>query len=397
MKKFGKVLLVAFMVVMLTAGCTMKVEFGMNIDEDKDVGMKIIMAYDKEMIDSMISMGDGGSLVQDPSAEQPTTTPIITDEQRWAFVDQSLSDGEFASAQKERYEQDGYYGYIISEEFGKLDVVTAETAEAKVYIDGDEFGEGTPVLFTKEGNVYKSNMAINKNNESFSQISQYSTMGAMFDLKFVVTLPVKAISNNADTVSEDGKTLSWDLTKAENLEFEFDLDTKEEAAVISTDNKTNVANQESKMNMMVYIGVTGICVVVLAIVVIVITKNSKKGAANQSVITDPTAMPTTSTPVTPITPVETPVATTPVTPVTPAEPVVPTTPVVESTPVEPVTPTVESAPVEPTVPVTPVVPTEPVVEQPSVAPVMPEAPQMNVNPTEPVVPTTPVDQQNNNF
>ena len=401
MKKFGKVLLVAIMVVMLTAGCTMKCDMGMYINADKNVGMKIIMAYDKEMVDSMLSMGNMSTTTvpaEETTSTETTTAAEITDEQRWAFVEQSLSLSEEDGETIEKYTEEGYYGYSYTKEFGKLDEVTGETAETKAYINDDNFDEGQ-VLFIKEGNVYKSNMAIDKTEESFSQMSTYSTMGAMFDLTFSVTLPVKPISHNADKVSEDGKTLYWDLTKVENVEFEFDL-TSEEAPVASTpaENKS-VANKENQMNMMVYIGVAGLCVVVLVIVVIVIRKNSKKDNNATEVITDPTSMPTTSTPVTPITPVE-PVV--PVTPVesteqtVPVEPVVPQEPVASEVSVEP---TVPVTPVEPVVPVTPVQPTEPVVPvEPvtPVAPVMPEAPQMNTTPTEPVVPTTQVEEQNNN-
>ena len=42
---------------------------------------------------------------------------------------------------------------------------------------------------------------------------------------FSVTLPTKAISSNASSVSEDGKTLTWDLKHGElnEVKFEFRL------------------------------------------------------------------------------------------------------------------------------------------------------------------------------
>ena len=45
------------------------------------------------------------------------------------------------------------------------------------------------------------------------------------DLSFNVTLPYGAVSNNATTVSKDGKTLTWTLTTqdASAIEFEFEL------------------------------------------------------------------------------------------------------------------------------------------------------------------------------
>lgn len=55
----------------------------------------------------------------------------------------------------------------------------------------------------------------------------YSKMMANMDLSFTVTLPYKAISNNATTVKNDGKELVWNLAannEQKSIEFEFELD-----------------------------------------------------------------------------------------------------------------------------------------------------------------------------
>ena len=60
---------------------------------------------------------------------------------------------------------------------------------------------------------------------SFSS-DDFSQYMSNMEMKFVVKLPYKAISNNATSVDNDGKNLTWDLTKTsdlENLEFEFAL------------------------------------------------------------------------------------------------------------------------------------------------------------------------------
>ena len=54
----------------------------------------------------------------------------------------------------------------------------------------------------------------------------YSKMMSYMDLSFSVTLPYKAISNNATTVNNDGKELVWNLSSdqnSKNIEFEFEL------------------------------------------------------------------------------------------------------------------------------------------------------------------------------
>ena len=54
----------------------------------------------------------------------------------------------------------------------------------------------------------------------------YSKMMDYMDLSFSVTLPYKALSNNATTVKNDGKELEWNLSSSDkkSIEFEFELD-----------------------------------------------------------------------------------------------------------------------------------------------------------------------------
>ena len=48
----------------------------------------------------------------------------------------------------------------------------------------------------------------------------------VFDATFYVTLPNKAKSHNATTVSNDGLTYTWDLLKTQEIELSFELTPK---------------------------------------------------------------------------------------------------------------------------------------------------------------------------
>lgn len=99
--------------------------------------------------------------------------------------------------------------------------------------------------------------------------SQYMTN---LDMKFTVKLPYKAISNNATTVSNDGKELNWDLTKAneiKNLEFQFVLY-----------NTTNII-----------ILVAGAVVVILVVVFLLLNKKNKGKKENSLVNNQPVVNP----------------------------------------------------------------------------------------------------------
>ena len=55
--------------------------------------------------------------------------------------------------------------------------------------------------------------------------SNMAGLAGNMDLSFKVDLPYKAISNNASSVDNDAKTLTWNLsaTNASNIEFSFYL------------------------------------------------------------------------------------------------------------------------------------------------------------------------------
>ena len=87
----------------------------------------------------------------------------------------------------------------------------------------------------------------------FSGITQ--SMLQNLDLSFNVSLPYKALSNNASTATDNDKSLSWNLTanKKENIEFEFEL---------------------YNMNV-IYIGIGILFLIVIIIIGIVISKKKK--------------------------------------------------------------------------------------------------------------------------
>ena len=79
-------------------------------------------------------------------------------------------------------------------------------------------------------------------------------------MKVVISLPIKPSANNATSVSDDGKTLTWDLLSESNIHLEFSL---------------------------INIGmIIGLCVlalaVVAAVVVIIIIKKGKKNTVEVS-------------------------------------------------------------------------------------------------------------------
>ncbi len=99
----------------------------------------------------------------------------------------------------------------------------ADDEEVPMVITANE--NEAPLLTTGEDDLdITSNPNETEDDESDSDFDLSGLSSAM-DLKFNVTLPYSALSNNATSVKDENKTLSWDLiSDGENtIEFKFEL------------------------------------------------------------------------------------------------------------------------------------------------------------------------------
>lgn len=332
-----KKLFILLITVCLIGGCTLKAEYNMDIKSDKSMDFSAIMAFDEELISAMASSGeettdegtasdstltddttettgdstltddttgtvddtmgttddtmttDDGTLtddttgtledgtVTDDSTLTDDSTSTLTDEEQWAIIENAVSEEDRAQYEEagykvERYEEGGYKGYRYTKSFDNIEDLTA--ADVNFNVDGTDTVEGgNKALFTKDGLNYKVSIP-------FETSSEMSSMGVAFDMQFVVTLPNEAISNNANSVSEDGKTLTWNFNSDnETIEFEFSFISK----------------------YIIYAAIGVIALLVLIIIIAIIRKIMKKGKKKKeavnpdnSVVTPIPEMPTVS-------------------------------------------------------------------------------------------------------
>ena len=180
-----KKLVVLVMAVILMAGCTFKTNAGFKIAKDGKVAVTMIMAMDDEMIDTFLTISkmDQSELA---GAESPDDIDVKehTDAERWEFLesdDNSMFEDmdDMEGFEKAKYDKDGMKGYIFTKEVGTLDEITKDSATERVdvseAIEDSKFSG--KVLFTKNGDVYKSNMKITAtegtDQESLDQIKEY--------------------------------------------------------------------------------------------------------------------------------------------------------------------------------------------------------------------------------
>ena len=234
MKKGIKLLALAF-VMLLFAGCV-RYDVDMTINSDKSMDLKVTTA----MADSVKSyMGEQAQNGEKEKEELKNKGLEVED-----------------------YQQDGYTGYTVKKHYNNIDEVSStEDVTANINAEGnaDKLFKVTKGFLSntykatfksEDADSYSSQMQSYKDNETYKEY-----MKGM-EIKFIVNLPSKAKSNNATTVSADGKRLEWDLMTTPSVEFEFEM------------TNTN--------NLIIIIG--GACAVVAIIigVVVLVTKKKKE-------------------------------------------------------------------------------------------------------------------------
>ncbi len=207
MKKL-KYFLALSLVVLLASGCEMVAHYETTISSNKNVTQRIIIAVDNEMIEGMLSM---------ENMDEDNTS--YTEEEKWNMVDSMFEEEgnfDYEGFIKERYETaEGLKGYQYTRELGNIDALTGDVINFTL---NDGTSDESYVMFQKRGNNYFTEFDAG---EPFDT-SDTEGYDIDYDVKYIVNLPTKAISNNATEVSENGKTLTWDLTQdIGTISYEF--------------------------------------------------------------------------------------------------------------------------------------------------------------------------------
>ena len=195
-KKIIALCLVLVLVLSLTACIRFEATVKINKNGTADVSM--LMAAS----DALASMGDGESIG-------------LSEEEVAEYKAKGFEYEEYADVDA------GYTGYILNRK--GVDLQSGETKGDETgmesILDGEMFkvdGKHVTIDFTP--------MSDSEYEESGSYLSMLENYGGY--LKFNLELPVKPTKHNATTVSEDGKTLTWDMTKLkanESVHAEFDM------------------------------------------------------------------------------------------------------------------------------------------------------------------------------
>ena len=378
MKRVSKLLLTFVLVLSLMTGCV-KYDVSMEVKDDKSVTLEILygMEIDTSMMedDTDTSTDDDYYFEDDSDYEEEEDDSSVSVED-YKYLEEA---GYKVEEYKEETEDKVLGGVKITKTFKNIDDITSDK---KIEVDFQKLFEEENKdklkdvkFFYKEDGNYKANLIFDFSTDDGMDYSSYQSM---FDLKYSIKLPTEAVSNNAKTVSEDKKELTWEFEygKKNTVEFAFKL-----------------------ANNTIYIIIGAVAgVAVLAVLVVVMTRKPKPvnmsvAPVQQSLQPTPGAPDLLAAePVAPAAPQIDPFAAQPVQPMVDGPAIsfdAPAQPVIEA-PVAPVAPVAAAPVVEaPVAPVAPEVAPAPVMEAP-VAPVAPAAPVVET----PVAPVAP--EQNNN-
>ena len=236
MKKLLSILGMVLVTFLLT-GCV-KFKYDMKVGLFKNVNISLLYAIDKSIF------GD---------------TELMDDEQIYQIEDHGFK--------VEEYKEGNYEGFKITKKIGSIDKVSSENDTSYSLSGFLEDDNDSSILFKVEKGLFKNkyiakfifdssdsslNSTLNEeeeenndyyeddydlddgwftsdNDDSIDMDNDFSEMedqiAKSLDLSFTVKLPYKSISSNAESVSKNGKELSWKLSNngTNNIEFSFEL------------------------------------------------------------------------------------------------------------------------------------------------------------------------------
>lgn len=303
MNKLKKLIGIILCALLIT-GCELKYEGQVEITSDGKMDMSIIMAYDRELISTLIYMEENDDLLGSEDEDDMSDIPEASITKIRTYLEENKPE-EQDGVEISRYERNGYYGYQMTYEINNIDDVSS-----KEKVDNSLFGdfniqENTnnnnnekKMMFQKEDDTYYANYKLNDTSDSSNGMSA-NLSRINLSLKYTVTLPTKPIEHNADTVSEDGKTLTWNISSLnedrDSIKYSFKL----KDVVVGA--KTDGLNTE----MIMLIAGIVIIVIIIVVVLILFARNNKKLDKSLEALdqTIPSATPKPNTPVVENTPV----------------------------------------------------------------------------------------------
>lgn len=214
------------MIIMLSLTGCIRMGMGINVHEDETADFAMTIAMNAAMM-----QGSGSS----PTAGEASQGNVSMTE-GFDFSEEDQKKLKEAGYEVSDYNDNGYTGFTVIRHNLPFDELNNAFDSLKdLNLEDKEMAEASPsesdtgmtnmlgdgISITKSDDVYTFNVETKKDDsEQSSGMMDSTDTSAMFKsmggfMQLTLTLPEEPIEHNADKVSEDGKTLTWDLLKTD--------------------------------------------------------------------------------------------------------------------------------------------------------------------------------------
>ena len=195
MKRFLYLMVLSVICVFIISGCA-RVNYTFEIKNNGKVDISVLMAV-------------GANVMSQYSEEGVDSSDIISEEKREEFK----RDGW----ECEPYSEDGFTGYRLIKtdvDISELsDTVERELLSGEGNVQSEMSAQADSLNIIQDGNMYILDWNMKSDEQSGYKLSDYrsyfESMGGYATI--VIRLPEKPLESNATEVSDDGKTLTWNI------------------------------------------------------------------------------------------------------------------------------------------------------------------------------------------
>lgn len=274
--------IIGVMVLLFSLTGCMKFNATMEIKEDKSMDYSIIYAMNKKILE----MNEEQQDLLDEKEKQDIINKGFNiedyednDNKGFKLTKKIANLDEYSSESDVEYNLSGIFEENANDKIFKV----IKGTDKNKYIANFKFDSNDNNL-NEENDEIDTDISLDDSTTELetegdiSDLSEFEdAMTSQLDLKFVVKLPYKPISDNATEKSEDGRELTWklDMNQVDNIKFEFELNN----SVNNQNNINNKTNIFSNIDTSMLIAIVSL-VIGFSSLIIVIIFVSKKNKSN---------------------------------------------------------------------------------------------------------------------
>ena len=209
MNKQFKLFIVVIVCIFLCS-CSVKNETNMSVTRDGKFSYTVLIGIDKQLL---------AGLKNNQVLDENDSINIME------YVSANIKDVYLKGFKKENYNDTEYIGNKYTYEYDNIDNISSDK-DIVIDLNEDIYEEK---IFSKKDNIYSANFIYNlTDKEEYNEVNFINT--------FSVNLPSGTVSNNADKVTNGGRTLIWKIKNGEkkSIKFSFKLNNDRAYLVIAS-------------------------------------------------------------------------------------------------------------------------------------------------------------------